>query len=1276
MKSKITKTLSLLMTIIIVVTMIPLSVISGHAITFEQLNSSSVFLKQAGSTTCTLCATTMMMRRYSMLRGDSGWASITESAVKPTAWINGTGLRWSFSYSNSSVSSISVGHYTLPGGSGNEAKIQAELKNCPEGIVIYNESVPHAVLLTDYTNGVYYCADPLGSYPSGRIPLTSSYKVRIDNVTAYWKVTSPIVDGPSTHTHNYSGARVYEVEHPHSITQRCVDYATCGGYKVTGEYAQVKTCKQCWYTSFDLSASSVSLKVGESKTISATINGFWPDTMVGVFDYDTSGIEVTTSQNAITFKGLKVGSYTLKLIIYSDSTKSYVIGSKSIPVTVSTHTHSYTGTHWEKAHPHRVYQKCSCGATQYVEGKYYTYTDGSCLTCVKPEKSTLLNMKSTYTDNESIKFEWTETENTTQYNIWIEYKNEQGDWKRYDQIANVSSGETRKLPVGEYRCCIQSYNSKYWLEDGSDWLYTESDYCYFSVVDPTPGKSTILNMKSTYTDNESIKFEWTETENTTQYNIWIEYKNEQGDWKRYDQIANVSSGETRKLPVGKYRCCIQSYNSKYWLEDGSDWLYKESDYFEFEVVSSNYTIKYDANGGEGSMAPTIHTYDVEKALAKNSFVREGYVFLGWSKDKNATVASYKDGATVSNLSAVGDGLVNLYAVWKEGFYGDVNEDGLINDIDVLMLSRGINGYEEFSLWSRIVGDLNGDGNLNEADVNLLSEFIVGLLHEFPVEKQEIILTVDALTFKSQYYVGEKFNSDNLSIWLYYSDTDYSYNVTEFCEVQIPDTSTIGQKELVVSLGGYTASYRINIVNKPTTETTTIPTITEESTAYTDASTHAGVVTDPTEITSSVAGSDMVDPTETYSYVSTEIVTDPRESTASTSQLVTDPAESTSTTHVETTADNTIPSSYNEVTTAPTTTDTEALVVRYLLGDANSDNKVSIQDATAIQKFIAKIFDFDDKQILASDADQNGKVNIKDVTVIQRYLAGYDVETPVNTTICLSSGDEEPTNPTDSDVVSSGDEESTTPTDSNVESSDDGEATVPTNSDEISSSDEESTIPKRLVENGEYINVKNMHGEITEGYIPKIMIDNPKIDVINKEIVDIIYSRLLWFDEETDLSEITYEWGVLNNILSITIFCQSSWTESASSRYVYNISLVDYEYADNEEVLKAASVDEETYNQRQKEAMGSMIWDGWGLVIEEHISKGEYNVVAGYANALEETLAQKNLDASTPYFNEKGELCVMGKINNNVGSRWHTRFINITDYVLSPYYKESIVIPES
>ncbi|MBQ8795648.1 MAG: leucine-rich repeat protein [Clostridia bacterium] len=59
---------------------------------------------------------------------------------------------------------------------------------------------------------------------------------------------------------------------------------------------------------------------------------------------------------------------------------------------------------------------------------------------------------------------------------------------------------------------------------------------------------------------------------------------------------------------------------------------------------------------------------------------------------------------------------------------------------------------------------------------------------------------------------------------------------------------------------------------------------------------------------------------------------------------------------------------------------------YLLGDVNRDGKLNIRDATAIQKNIAKIIEFDKQQIKLADFNCDGKVNVKDATAIQKTIA--------------------------------------------------------------------------------------------------------------------------------------------------------------------------------------------------------------------------------------------------------------------------------------------------
>ena len=63
----------------------------------------------------------------------------------------------------------------------------------PEGIVLYDRSQPHAVLLTDYTNGVFYCSDPANGVSEGRVPLSSA-SISIAGASCYWYITSDAND--------------------------------------------------------------------------------------------------------------------------------------------------------------------------------------------------------------------------------------------------------------------------------------------------------------------------------------------------------------------------------------------------------------------------------------------------------------------------------------------------------------------------------------------------------------------------------------------------------------------------------------------------------------------------------------------------------------------------------------------------------------------------------------------------------------------------------------------------------------------------------------------------------------------------------------------------------------------------------------------------------------------------------------------------------------------------------------------------------------------------
>lgn len=82
---------------------------------------------------------------------------------------------------------------------------------------------------------------------------------------------------------------------------------------------------------------------------------------------------------------------------------------------------------------------------------------------------------------------------------------------------------------------------------------------------------------------------------------------------------------------------------------------------------NTYTIRFDANGGKGTMDAVSRAWDDgEKALPRSTFTRTGYRFMGWSATRNANTPTYSDGQAVANIAGAketGDS-ITLYALWE------------------------------------------------------------------------------------------------------------------------------------------------------------------------------------------------------------------------------------------------------------------------------------------------------------------------------------------------------------------------------------------------------------------------------------------------------------------------------------------------------------------------------------------------------------------------------------------------------------------------------------
>lgn len=67
----------------------------------------------------------------------------------------------------------------------------------------------------------------------------------------------------------------------------------------------------------------------------------------------------------------------------------------------------------------------------------------------------------------------------------------------------------------------------------------------------------------------------------------------------------------------------------------------------------------------------------------------------------------------------------------------------------------------------------------------------------------------------------------------------------------------------------------------------------------------------------------------------------------------------------------------------------------LIGDVDLDGRISVKDATLIQKYVASLKSLSVSQLVIADVDISDNVNVKDATMIQKKIAGIIDEFPSN-----------------------------------------------------------------------------------------------------------------------------------------------------------------------------------------------------------------------------------------------------------------------------------------
>lgn len=126
--------------------------------------------------------------------------------------------------------------------------------------------------------------------------------------------------------------------------------------------------------------------------------------------------------------------------------------------------------------------------------------------------------------------------------------------------------------------------------------------------------------------------------------------NNDNNYITYDDSTNIISG----LKVGEATLNFINYDD----------IYTEEVTIKVEAISDKYYIKYDANGGTGTMDIETLTLNTKTKLSPNQFKKEGYKFLKWNTKADGSGDSYSDNQEVINLISIPEETITLYAIYE------------------------------------------------------------------------------------------------------------------------------------------------------------------------------------------------------------------------------------------------------------------------------------------------------------------------------------------------------------------------------------------------------------------------------------------------------------------------------------------------------------------------------------------------------------------------------------------------------------------------------------
>ncbi len=164
----------------------------------------------------------------------------------------------------------------------------------------------------------------------------------------------------------------------------------------------------------------------------------------------------------------------------------------------------------------------------------------------------------------------------------------------------------------------------------------------------------------TFSGSQTVSDAWTRSFHTAFDHVNLEF------WDRYYE-SNTDLWQFTEITNGTVGWSLRGFartpnGAALNAGAGNVWFEETTSLFALWRAHT-YVVRYNANGGMGTMGDSSHVYDTGQSLASNVFWRPGYTFAGWGTSSGGPVV-YGDSAWVINLTAADGGIVNLYAQWR------------------------------------------------------------------------------------------------------------------------------------------------------------------------------------------------------------------------------------------------------------------------------------------------------------------------------------------------------------------------------------------------------------------------------------------------------------------------------------------------------------------------------------------------------------------------------------------------------------------------------------